>query len=312
VTNTANKIHHSDDAHLKAGMFFGGAAALIWGAWPVITALGVDANLSAYQLVLLRVFIAGPLLLPWALRGTHSKKEWGKVIILTLVAGAPYSFVVSSGFQYTTATHAGVIIPGTIMLASLIASHFFLRDKLNRFRAIGSVGIILGLWLLASGTPQGEGMENSLTGDLLFFAGGLMWAAYTLLLRVWPMDPIVVTARVAFMSLLCMILLAPWLPGTDFSDVPTSTLWTQGLWQGMISSVVAIVLFNRGVALMGPARAGVTNAVIPVVSTILAFVVLSEEPTPVEALGLLSILAGIGIAMFMSPKKAVEPAMQES
>ena len=288
--------------NIKTGMLFGGSAALIWGAWPVITALGVDASLTPYQLVMLRIFVAGPLLLPWALKGVHNMKEWGKVVIMAIVAGAPYTYVVSSGFQYTTATHGGVIIPGTIMLASLFASHFLLGDRLNRYRFMGAVGILTGLYLLATGTPQVAGEPSSLIGDLLFFTGGLMWAAYTLLLRVWPMDPIVVTARVAFVSLVGLSLLHPFTEEVDFSGLSTTMLVSQSVWQGMISSIFAIILFNKGVAILGPARASVTNAIIPVVSTMLAFLVLSEVPTTKEALGLVSIIFGIAVAMFLTPK----------
>jgi len=298
---------------LKLGMLFGGSAALIWGAWPVITALGVSANLSPYQLVMLRVFIAGPLLLPWALKGTHNLRGWTQVGVLAILSGAPYSYVVSSGFQYVSATHGGVIIPGTIMLASLFASHLFLGDRLNRFRLLGAGGIILGLVLLAVGAPKVEGAPSSIAGDLLFFVGGIMWATYTLLLRVWPMDPTVVTARVALVSLVGLSIVHPFVADVDFSEASTSMLIGQGLWQGVASSVLAVILFTRGVGIMGPARAGVLNAIIPVVSTIMAFLILSEVPTSLEAIGLLSILAGIGTAMFLTPKTAKQkaPAAQE-
>ena len=299
--------HHIAD--IKKGMLFGGTAAVIWGAWPVVTALGVDASVTPYQLVLLRFFIAAPLLLPWALRGPHRITDWLKILVFAIFAGIPYSFIVSSGFQYTSATHAGVIIPGTIMLTSLIGSHFFLNDKMHRYRLIGGGAILTGLWLLAIGAP--DTAAQSLKGDLLFFAGGLMWAIYTMLLRIWPVNPIVVTARVALISMLLLSVFSPLLPAAGFDNVEASVMVQQGLWQGFISSVLGLVLFNRGVALMGPARAGVTNAIIPVISTILAFFILSEVPTPVEGLGLMAILAGIGIAMFMVPKNRPTDAVMQ-
>ena len=297
--NTTNAI---SPENLKLGLIFGGVAALIWGAWPVVTALGVEASLTPYQLVMLRVFIAGPLLLPWALKGTHCVREWGKVLLLSVFAGAPYSYIVSSGFQFTTATHGGVILPGTIMLASLLGSHFFLADRLNRYRIIGAGFILAGLFLLATGTPQIAGAPSSITGDLLFVAGGFLWAAYTMLLRVWPMDPIVVTARVSFVSLIGMALVHPFTSDVDFSNLSTNMLLLQAVWQGIVSSVLAIILFNRGVALLGPARATVANAIIPVISTMLAFLILSEVPTKIEAVGLLAIIVGILVAMFLTPK----------
>ena len=299
---------HSETSHdpIGLGILFGGGAALIWGAWPVITALGVQASLSPLQLVMLRIFVSAPLLLPWVFRGRNSWREWRRVLLLSLLAGAPYSFIASSGFSYTSATHGGVIIPGTIMLTSLFASHFFLHDRLNRFRILGAIGILVGLALLAFGAAGG-GNSASLIGDLIFAAAGVLWASYTLLLRLWPMDPVVVTARVAFVSLFWVGAALPFTGIPDFSDIPTDMLTLQIVWQGTISSVLAIIFFNKGVAILGAARASVLNAIIPVVSTLLAFFILSEVPTGLEQAGLLSILIGIFIAMFLTPKPQQKP-----
>jgi len=309
----ADDVKHPS-GNINLGILFGGTAALIWGAWPVITALGVHASLSPYQLVLLRIFVSATILLPWVFRGKNSLRDWARIGLLSLVAGAPYSYIASSGFNYTSATHGGVIIPGTIMLTSLFASHFFLGDRLNRYRTTGAICIILGLLLLAAGAGGGEEAGSSLVGDLMFFTAGVMWASYTMLLRVWPVDPVVVTARVAFASLFWILLAQPFMPSIDFSNVPTGMLVLQLVWQGVISSVLAIILFNKGVAIMGAAHASVLNAMIPVVSTVLAFIVLSEVPTGLEQAGLISILVGIAVAMFLKPKPAVEPepATQEA
>jgi drug/metabolite transporter (DMT)-like permease len=192
--------------------------------------------------------------------------------------------------------------PGTIMLVGLIAAHFMLKDRITRYRALGGAGILLGLWLLAIGAPESGAYPDSLIGDAFFLSGGILWALYTVVLKIWPTDPITIIARITVLSLVGILVALPVLPPISFEGVPTDVLIYQGAWQGFLSSIVALILYNRGVALMGAARAGVTNAIIPVISTILAFVVLSEIPTPIEALGLAAILTGIAIAMFMNSK----------
>ncbi len=291
------------------GVLFGSIAALIWGAWPVVTAIGVKADFTPYELVFLRLMIAGPLLLPWAFRGDNSLKAWGKAAILSLLAGGTYSYVTASGFQYTSAMHGGVIIPGAVMLVSLIASHFLLGDTLTRNRLIGAAAIVTGLLFLSLGSPdQGNG-QSSLFGDSLFLFAGILWAGYTLLLRVWPMDPIVVTARVSLISLAGVLIAYPFSDGLDFSDTTTSMLVMQAAWQGVLSAVIAIIFFNKGVAILGAARAGVVNAFIPVVATVMAFIVLSEVPTMMEQTGLLFILSGIGVIMLLKSKPAPAPTI---
>lgn len=284
------------------GIMFGGIAALIWGAWPIVTAIGVKADFTPYELVFLRLSIAGVLLLPWAFRGDTSLKAWGHSLMLTVLAGGTYSYMSASGFQYASAMHGGVIIPGTVMLISLFASHLWLGDSLTRNRLMGAASITLGLGLLAAGSPAQANGQSSLLGDAFFLVAGIMWAGYTLLLRVWPMDPIVVTARISLLSLIGFLAFYPVSDGIDFTDVPTSMLLLQAVWQGLLSAVIAIVFFNKGVAILGAARAGVVNALIPVIAMILAFLILSEVPTGMEQLGLLFIMAGIGIIMVMKQK----------
>ncbi len=294
-------------SNTNIGVLYGCIAALIWGTWPVVTAIGVKADFTPYELIFMRLTIAGPLLLPWAFRGDNSLKSWGQATILSFLAGGTYSYVTASGFQYTSAMHGGVIIPGAVMLVSLIASHFLLKDHLTRNRAIGGAAILVGLAFLALGSGNQSQMQSSLFGDGLFFFAGIMWASYTLLLRVWPMDPIIVTARVSLISLTGVLIAYPFSGGVDFSDTPTSMLLMQAAWQGVLSSVVAIIFFNKGVAILGAARAGVVNAFVPVVATVMAFLILAEVPTAMEQIGLLIILSGIGVIMLMKAKPAAAP-----
>ena len=299
----------ADQQQIRTGMMMGAGAALIWGGWPVVTALAVQESLSPYQLVLLRIMVSLPILLPFVFRGSNSIKEWAKAGVLTVFAGAPYSYLVSSGFQYSSATHGGVIIPGTIMLTGLLTSHFILKDRLSKQRILGGLAILFGLSLLASGGSSDS--DSLLAGDFLFFMGGISWGIYTLLLRLWPMDAVAVTARVAFLSGIIMAIWFALHEGPAFENISTGTLVFQAIWQGALSGALAIILFNKGVALMGAAKATVVNSLIPVISTVLALVILHEIPNMLEAIGLLFILTGIGSALY-NKRVTLSPVVDSS
>ncbi|MCK0069267.1 DMT family transporter [Kordiimonas laminariae] len=293
----------TDPQQMRKGMIMGAIATLIWGGWPVVTELAIEDNLSPYQVVLLRTLVAFPILLPFLFRGKNTIKAWGQVVCLTFLAGAPYSLLVSTSFQYTNATHGGVIIPGTVLLFGLLSSHFILKDRLTRNRLLGGCAIITGLGLLAFGGSSG-GDQASLLGDALFFVGGLMWGTYTLMLRIWPTDAILLTARIALVSTFIMgaYYLVTNQPGLEV--LPTRTIIFQGLWQGALSGALAVILFSKGVALMGAAKATVINSLIPVISTVLAFFILKEIPNMLEAIGLIFILGGITIALYVRKAKS--------
>jgi len=281
------------------GLVCGLSAAFIWGTWPVVTSIGVNADaLTPFQIVLLRFAVAGPLLLPFAFRGRPGLKEWGQAFVMMLGAGFTYSLVVSSAFEHAPAGHGGVIIPGTMLVTSLILAHIWFGEKITRTRALGAGAILIGLICLASG-----GMTPSLKGDLLFMAGGLLWAGYTFFVRQWPTDGLVIAARVSLLSLLLVAIGCVFGFAEDITSVSPATLLTQGLWQGVVSAILALVLFNKAVGYLGTSRAATLNALIPVVAVILSFLVLGEEPTLVELLGLVAIIGGIGIAMGVRLRK---------
>lgn len=303
ASNAPSETPAETNDNMNLGVLFGSIAALIWGAWPVVTAFGIkEANFTPYELVFLRLIVAGPLLLPWAFRGDNSRKSWVQALLLSLLAGGTYSFMSASGFQYASAIHGGVIIPGTLMLVGLIASHIWLKDRLTRNRIMGAIAIVAGLGFLAAGSPAQADGTSSLFGDMIFFCAGIMWATYTLLLRIWPMDPIVVTARVSLISFIGILIIHPFAGNLDFSEVPTGLMVLQVVWQGLLSAVVAIILFNKGVVILGAARAGVVNALVPVITLVLAFLFLGEIPTSMEQVGITLILVGIGVTMFLKQK----------
>jgi len=288
-----------NSASIKTGVLLGLAAAVIWGGWPVVTALGIQDNITPYELVLIRVVVAGLILLPFAFKGDNNPKVWVLSFVFTLFSGATYSITSASGYTFSSASHGGSILPGTVMLVGLLASHFFLHEKLTRARILGSFSIILGLFLLFTGaSAEQTPYENSWIGDSLFVLAGIMWGLYTFLLRLWPMDPVTVTARVSFLSLIMVALYqALFSPQIHLLDLPIETLALQIVWQGLLSAVIAIIMFNKAVAILGAARAAVLNAFIPVVSIILTIIVLDEIPTLIEWLGLIAIIGGIAMAI---------------
>ena len=161
-------------------------------------------------------------------------------------------------------------------------------------RAFGAVMILFGLAALAGGAAGGL---RTLFGDMLLMAGGISWASYTFLLRRWPMDGLTVASRVAFLSLIMVGILALAGFGEGLTSVPLGTLALQGLWQGVLSAVVALLLFNRAVGILGSGRASILNALIPVIAVLLSFLLLDEVPTLPEFAGLVTIMAGIAVAL---------------
>ena len=77
---------------------------------------------------------------------------------------------------------------------------------------------------------------------------------------------------------------------------PPWELAAQALYQGLLMSAVAIIAFNRAVALLGPGAAAAIIALLPVVAALAAIPALGEIPTRAEGAAIAVIAAGVALA----------------
>ena len=76
----------------------------------------------------------------------------------------------------------------------------------------------------------------------------------------------------------------------------------QVIYQGFLMSGVAIVSFNRSVALLGPSAAAAIIALIPVVASLVAVPALGEWPSWIESVALACVVGGVLLAARPAPR----------
>ena len=282
------------------GLICGLMAALIWGAWPVISKLGVGGHLDVYDVTALRFGVAGLVLLPILLRRPPRGAEWGRGLALATGAGAPYILVAIGGLQLAPAGHFGVVAPGTNIVVAILGAWLLLSDRPARQRIAGAAMVLAGILLVGWSSltaPHEAGAGPQWLGDLMFMAGGVLWAGYTLAARRWAVEPFRAVALVSVLS--AAFYLPPYvaLAGLRLLEAPLSEVLVQALFQGVLVAVVALVLHTKAVELLGAARAALFPALVPAAAMLLAVPVLGEIPTTLALLGVVVVVAGMLTSM---------------
>ncbi|MBT3916913.1 MAG: DMT family transporter [Rhodospirillaceae bacterium] len=286
---------------VPAAIVFGLIAAFIWGVWPVVSALSIDQSLSALDLTALRFGVAAIILLPlfWKLKlGIFGRGQlsWKAVILLVTGAGLPYVLAGTGGLEFAPAGHFGVITPSTQLMTSTLGSWLILKETQSRTRWI-AVGIILcGVVMTGWEGLQGRG-ENVWIGDLMFFSAGVLWGTFTLSARHYSVETFHAAAVVSVWS--AVIFFPIYLFFLD-SGIPTasiSEIIIQGVVQGLLTAVVALILFTRAIAIIGAGRSAVFPTLVPGTVVILAIPILNEYPTLIEIIGLIIVSIGMVLAM---------------
>jgi drug/metabolite transporter (DMT)-like permease len=88
-----------------------------------------------------------------------------------------------------------------------------------------------------------------------------------------------------------------WFAGGDLAAAPWREIVIQGVFQGVLSAVVALLLYTRAVAILGAARGAVFAALVPTFSLLLAIPLLHELPTHLQLAGVVLVTAGMMFAL---------------
>jgi len=297
VFTRGSPINDSAAPSPLAGAAFGSLAALIWAGFPAITKLSMASNaLDAWDVTALRFGIAGLLLLPLFLRRRLGALRPLPALFLACGAGAPYVLLTAGGLAFAPGGHMGVITPSCMLLCSTIGSRLILKEQLNASRIAGALAIMAGLVTLGWGGLANHG-DLTWLGDAMFVLGGLFWASYTIGSRVWRVDPLHATAVVGVLSMVLYIPGYAWFAGTQLSEAPWREIVIQAVFQGVLSAIVALLLYTRAVAILGAARGAVFAALVPTFSLLIAIPLLHETPTELQLVGVLFVTAGMIFAL---------------
>ncbi|MGQ9427256.1 DMT family transporter [Gilvimarinus sp. F26214L] len=272
----------------KQGLLAGLLAVCCWSGFVLVTRLGGQSPLLATDTMAIRFVIGGLLLLPFV-RG-RLWLNW-KGLTLALVGGVGYSLLVYQGFRLTSAVHASVMLPGLIPFAAALFSVWILGERIPMQRVGGlaliGVGALLMLLALDGGTME---------GDLWLLASVVSWALYTVLARLWQVPPLTGAVTTGLGSaMLFLPVFFVFLP-TRIGEASWSDIALQGFYQGVIATVVAMLLYLRAVATIGPSAMGALMALVPVISGFAAALLLGESISVQESVALVMTSAGAFVA----------------
>jgi drug/metabolite transporter (DMT)-like permease len=256
--------------HLK-GAAYGLAAVSIWAGWSVVTRLAVTTGLDAWDIPALRFGVAGVLLLPVLIRRglALDRLGWGGLAGLIVGTGAPYALVVAFGLRFAPAYDAGALNPGCMPLFVALIGATVLGEMPSTRRKAGLSLILFGA-LVVIGAHGGAWNMPRLFGDALFLAASFLTACYTAIMRRASLAPIHVAALVSTGSLIVYAPAYLVLHGFHLGAVPLAGLAFQAIFQGIVVTIISLVLYGRAVLILGASGGAAFGALVPALSAVLA------------------------------------------
>ena len=287
----------SAHANYLKGALFGLAAVSIWASWSAMTRLAVTTSLDAWDIPALRFSVAGLLLLPMVIRRGLALDRLGWLGLGGLIVGtgAPYALLVALGLRFAPAYDAGALNPGCMPLFVALIAATVIGEKPSTAQKIGLSLILSGALLIIGWHGTAWSISRGF-GDVLFLAASFLTACYTIIMRQSKLDPIHVAALVSVGSLVIYAPLYLEIRGLHLAQVPFADLTVQLIFQGIVVTIISLVLYGRAVLILGAPGGSAFGALVPALSALLSIPLLKEWPTTSGWVGIVLISAGVYLA----------------
>ena len=238
-----------------------GLVMVLW-AGNSIVGRAVRFDVPPLTLAFVRWFGASLLLSPFAL--SHVRRDWAAIPAMVMVLDRLFFSVRSAGLQ-----------------------------KLGVACSIFGVAVVVFEGDLARALGLRFG-----AGDLLILISVLVWAFYTVLLRLRPaVSPSSFVATTFFIGVLAMAPFAAhdWITGDHIRWSPK--VLGAFAYVCVLPSIVSYFIFNSATSTLGPARAGQTITLMPIFGAFLSAALLGEPLHTYHFAGMVLILLGIGLSI---------------
>jgi drug/metabolite transporter (DMT)-like permease len=84
--------------------------------------------------------------------------------------------------------------------------------------------------------------------------------------------------------------------GFHFAEIPIADLTIQVIFQGIVVTIISLVLYGRAVVILGASGGSAFGALVPALSALFAIPLLAEWPNRTGWLGIVLISAGVYLA----------------
>lgn len=262
-------------------------AVLFWSANTVVNKMTAGVIFPAevgfyrwlFAAVLFTPFILRPVLRNWAQIRPHAYK----IFILGVLGMVIYQSLAYFAAPKTSATHMGIIL-SLMPMMSLGMAIISLGQRLTKGAIVGAICSFLGvLWVVSHGDLSALLQQGVNLGDLMMLIATLAYALYSTLLKYWQME-IPALQLLYLQMLVAVVVLFPlfWFSqkaGLNSENIPLV------LFACVFASIAAPLAWMRAVRALGPSRTAVFFNLMPILTIIIAALVLAEQLEIYHAIG---------------------------
>lgn len=268
-------------------------AAAAFGAMAVFARWAYADGVSPATLLFLRFLLAALVLVPWVVVARLAWPRGRALLALFLMGALGYAGMSACYFNALNHASAGTV---ALLLYLFPAIVLLLSAVLFKERLTGRRLLTLALALAGLAITVGTDLSARPLGLLLGVGSALIYALYILAGSRFTQGthPLAASAVVIASAAACNGLQL--LMGAGFQGPESWKGWGASLAMALLCTVVAITLFLKGLEKVGATRASLISTAEPVVTIVLAWILLGEHLSGLQLAGGGLILVAVALS----------------
>jgi len=280
----------------------------IWAVFIVATRFSVSTNFTVEEVIFLRLVPSTIIMAPFMIKYDLIPRglSWLKAGMLMIGASAIFPYIVSSGLSFAPASDGGVLAPGMLPFWTALAAFFILGEKLDKVRRTGLFIILVGALMVGLWQIIFNSAEGVWRGHILFLVGSGLFAIYSVIFRQSGLTPLHGLLIGLFWGTLFITPILLLTGRVNFSDVSAFDIGITIFIQSLIIGILATILFNYGVRLIGASEMGAFGALTPILAMLGGILFLNESVPLIKMAGIFLVAIGVFLASGILKQKSYE------
>jgi drug/metabolite transporter (DMT)-like permease len=279
------------------------ASAVAFWAGNFVVARAFREVLPPVPLNAARWLVALAILLPWAGAELFAQRALVLRHAALLLALGTTGIAGFHTFGYLALTEtsvmSAVLIASTVPVVIPILAYALFRQRITRAQGIGlALSLVGALVVIVRGDPRALLDIGVDEGALWMAAAVPMWSLYSVLLTRVPsgMTPRTLLTATTIAGLLVLLPFLGWRVAAGDTLPLTPATVSAILYIAVFAAVVAFLAWNRGVAMVGPTRAGLFIHLMPLFGAVLSYLFLGETLASYHLTGAVLVVTGLVVA----------------
>ena len=270
----------------------------IWAVFIVATRFSVSTNFTVEEVLILRLVPSTLIMAPFMIKYDLIPRglSWLKAGMLMIGASAIFPYIVSSGLSFAPASDGGVLAPGMLPFWTALAAFFILGEKLDQLRRTGLLIILIGALMVGLWQIIFNSDEGVWRGHILFLIGSGLFAIYSVIFRQSGLSPLHGLLIGLFWGTLFITPILLLTGKVTFHDVSAFDIGITIFIQSLVIGILATILFNYGVRLIGASEMGAFGALTPILAMMGGILFLNESVPAIKMAGIFLVAIGVFLA----------------